>query len=211
VQLFDADTGKSVFTFSGMEQDAMAVAIRPDGKGLVSSGFESAVWWWNPATGEKVKTQVGHAIAIHELCFSIDGKRLVSAGADRTVRTWDGVTGAPLKSLAVGSSVYAVAISPQGKTIATGSFDGMVRLWDEATGRHLVTLLGIAGDNDQPDWMALTPEGYATGSDRLVALARWKMGAADIPAEQVWLVLRQSEEIARAVRGEAVAEPKFVK
>src|SRR5947209_4270866 len=150
VQLFDAESGKSVFTFSGMEQDVMAVAFRPDGKWIVSSGFESGVWWWDPQTGEKVKMQGGHGVAVHELCFSKDGKRLVSAGADRTARTWDGATGAPLKTIAVGSSVYAVAISPSGKTIATGSFDGLVRLWDEATGRHLITLLAIAGENDQP-------------------------------------------------------------
>jgi WD40 repeat protein len=211
VQLFDAETGKSLFTFSGMEQDVMAVAFSPDGKGIVSSGFESGVWWWNPQNGEKVKTQAGHGIAVHELCFSKDGKRLVSAGADRTARTWDGTTGAPLKTLAVGSSVYAVAISPSAKTIATGSFDGLVRLWDEATGRHLVTLLAIAGENDQPDWLALTPEGYAAGSDRLVNLARWRMGNAELPNERLWSTLRQADQVARAVRGDAVGAPKFEK
>jgi DNA-binding beta-propeller fold protein YncE len=211
VQLVDVETGKSTFTFSGMEQDVMAVAFRPDGSGLVSSGFESAIWWWNPQTGEKVKTQGGHGVAVHELCFSKDGKRLVSAGADRTARTWDGTTGAPLKSLPVGSSVYAVAISPNGKTIATGSFDGLVRLWDESTGRHLATLLGIAGENDQPDWLALTPEGYATGSDRLTALGKWRMGAAEVEAKTIWTALRQPDAIARALRGEAVAAPTFKK
>jgi WD40 repeat protein len=209
VQLIDADTGKSIFTFSGMEQDVMAVAVSPDGKRLVSSGFEPAVWWWNPQTGEKVKTQAGHGIAVHELCFSKDGKRLVSAGADRTARTWDGATGAPLKTFAVGSIVYAVAISPNSRTIATGSFDGLVRLWDEAAGRQLVTLLALGGDNDQPDWLGLTPEGYAAGSDRLVSLARWKMGAADLDAGRLWPILRQPDQIARAVRGEAITGPKL--
>lgn len=209
VQLFDAETGKSVFTFSGMEQDVMAVAISPDGKGIVSSGFESAIWWWNPTTGEKVKAQGGHGVAVHELCFSKDGKRLVSAGADRTARTWDGTTGAALKTFAVGSSVYAVAIAPDAKTIATGSFDGLVRLWDEATGRHRATLLAIPGEGDQADWLALTPEGYTAGSERLLAMARWKMGAADLKAELVWPTLRNPEQIARSVRGEAVGEVKF--
>ena len=73
-----------------------------------------------------------------------NGLLVATAGAgwggagDRTVRIWDGTTGAPLKTLTVGSIVYAVAISPSGRTIATGSFDGLVRLWDEASGR-LVT------------------------------------------------------------------------
>jgi hypothetical protein len=211
VQLFDAETGKGVFTFSGMEQDVMAVAFRPDGKGLVSSGFEPGIWWWNPETGEKVKMQGGHGIAVHELCFSKDGKRLLSAGADRTARTWDGLTGAPLKTLPVGSSVYAVAISPNAKTIATGSFDGLVRLWDEATGRHLATLLAIAGDNDQSDWLALTPEGYVAGSDQLAAMARWRMGNEELKSNAVWAALRQPDQVGRAARGEVIAAPKFSK
>jgi WD40 repeat protein len=211
VQLFDAETGKSVFTFSGMDQDVMAVAFRPDGKRLVSSGFEAGIWWWDPASGEKVKMQGGHGIAVHELCFSKDGKRVVSAGADRTTRIWDGSTGAPIKAIAVGSSVYAVAISPSGKTIATGSFDGLVRLWDAASGRHLVTLLAIAGEGDQPDWLALTPEGYALGSDRLVKLGQWRTGSSEIAPDRVWSALHRPEQVARAVRGEAVAAPKLEK
>jgi WD40 repeat protein len=211
VQLFDAETGKCVFTFSGMEQDVMAVAFRPDGKGLVSSGFESALWWWNPDTGEKVKTQGGHGVAVHELCFSKDGKRLVSAGADRTARTWDGATGAALKTLPVGSSVYSVAISPSAKTIATGSFDGLVRLWDEATGRQLATLLAMAGENDAPDWIALTPEGYVAGNDKFVGVGRWQMGNVELKGDPVWAALRQPEQVARAVRGDTVPAVKFGK
>ena len=211
MQMVDVETGKTVFTFSGMEQDVMAVAVNPDGKGLVSSGFEAGIWWWNPKTGEKIKTQGGHGVAVHELCFSQDGKRLVSAGADRTARTWDGVTGAPLKTISVGSIVYAVGISPNAKTIATGSFDGLVRLWDEATGRHLATLLAVAGDNDQAEWVAQTPEGYTAASGRFVSNGKWKMGASDLPGKAVWAFLQQPEVIARSVHGDAAPPPTFGK
>src|ERR1043166_1775238 len=211
VQLVDIDTGKTAFTFSGMEQDVMAVAFNPDGKGLVSSGFESQIWWWNPKNGEKIKAQAGHGVAVHELCFSKDGKRLVSAGADRTARTWDGVAGAPLKTFPVGSIVYAVAISPHSKTIATGSFDGLVRLWDEGSGRQLATLLAIAGEGEHADWVVQTPEGYTAGSDRFLAQGKWKMGAAELVGDQVWGALRQTDVIARAVRGEVIPPPKFGK
>src|SRR5260370_30021605 len=90
VALFDVETGKGVFTFSGMEQDVMAVAFHPDGKSVISSGFESAIYWRTTQTGDKIKAHAGHGVAVHELAFSKDGKRIVSAGADRTVRTWDG-------------------------------------------------------------------------------------------------------------------------
>src|SRR5262249_41628536 len=160
VQLFDAETGKSVFTFSGMDQDVLAVAFRPDGKRIVSSGFEAGGGGWGPPTGGEGEGAPRPRGAGNTAVLQPDREARRARGA-RTARTWDGTTGAPLKTIAVGSSVYAVAISPSGKTIATGSFDGLARLWDEATGRHLITLLAIAGDNDQPDWLALTPEGYA--------------------------------------------------
>ena len=211
MQLIDTETGKSVFTFSGMEQDVMAVAFHPDGKSVISSGFESGIYWWNPLTGEKIKTQAGHGIAVHELAFSKDGKRVVSAGADRTVRTWDGVTGTVVKVFPVGSIAYAVAISPNNRLVASGSFDGLVRLWDEASARHLVTLLALAHDSDQADWLAITPEGYANGSEKLVAQVRWRSNGQDAMAEPVWAALKRPHMVTQAVRGEAVNVPTFGK
>jgi WD40 repeat protein len=211
VQLFDVQTGKSVFTFSGMDQDVMAVAFSTDGKTVVSSGFEPGIYWWNAMTGEKIKTQGGHGVAVHELAFSKDGKRVLSAGADRTVRTWDGTAGTAVKVFPVGSIAYCAAISPNGKRIAAGSFDGLVRVWDEASGRHLVSLLAYAADTDQSEWLVLTPEGYATGSEKLTGLVRWRISSQEVPAMTAWAALRRPAMIAQALRGEAVAEPKFEK
>jgi DNA-binding beta-propeller fold protein YncE len=208
VQLFDVQSGKSAFTFSGMNEDVMAVAFHPDGKSVISSGFETAIYWWNAQTGEKIKTQGGHGVAVHELAFSKDGKLAVSAGADRTVRVWDGTAGTAVKVIPVGSVTYALAISPSGKLIASGSFDGLVRVWDVASARQLGTLLAIAGD-EQSDWLALTPEGYANVNDKLAGHARWRVNAADAPP--LWSSLRQPPIVARALRGEVVPTPKFDK
>ncbi len=211
VQLFDVETGKSVFTFSGMEQDVMAVAFHPNGKTIISSGFEAAIYWWNAENGEKIKAQGGHGVATHELAFSKDGKRVVSAGADRTLRTWDGTAGTPGKIIPVGSVTYAVAISPDGKRLASGSFDGFVRVWDEASSRHLVTLLAIANDTEQPDWLAITPEGFAHGSDKLLASAQWRVAGLPITSTPAWALLRQPAQVAGALRGDAVPAPVFDK
>lgn len=211
VQLLDKDTGKSVFTFGGMNEDVMAVAFHPDGKSVISSGFESGIYWWNTQTGEKIKTQGGHGIATHEVAFSRDGKRAVSAGADRTVKTWDGSTGVLVKSFPVGSVTYSVAISPNSKFIASGSFDGLVRLWDEASARQLATLLAYATENEQPDWLAITPEGYVNGTENLVKEARWRMNGQNALAAPVWAILRQPPMVANALRGQAVPTPVFEK
>src|SRR5262249_39240009 len=168
--------------FSGMEQEVLAVAVSPDGKSVVSSGYESGLFWWNAQTGEKVRVQGGHGVTVHEIAFSKDGKTVVSAGADRTVRFWDGSTGAPGKVLAVGSVVYATAIDPGGKLIASGSFDGLVRLWNAASGQPVATLLAVPAEGEQPAWLALTPEGYAAGSPGLIGQGQWRMSAKAVEA-----------------------------
>jgi WD40 repeat protein len=104
-----------------------------------------------------------------------------------------------------------VAISPNGKLVASGSFDGLVRVWDEATGRHLVSLIAVATEGDQAEWLAITPEGFATGSDRLVGTARWRIAGQEVPDGAVWTSLRQPQTVAAALRGEAVPQAKFEK
>lgn len=205
VKMVEVATGKSLFTFSGMNEDVLTVAVSPDGKQVISSGFEAGLYTWNPQTGERVRVQGGHSVATYEVAFSKDGQFIVSAGADRTVRLWNGSSGTAIKTFAVGSIAYAAAISPNNKLVATGSFDGLVRLWDVASGRQLLTLLSLPPEGDSFDWLALTPEGYAAGSDQLVKLAQWRMGAQTVPAETAWKVLQRPEAVAKAARGEALA------
>jgi WD40 repeat protein len=211
VKVIDTATGKSRFTLSGMDQDVLAVAIRPDGKSLVSSGFESALYWWNPQTGERVRLQAGHGVAVHELCFSKDGAFLASAGADQTVRLWNGANGAPLRTMPVGSIAYAVALSPDARLVAAGSFDGLVRLWETASGRLLLTLLAVAGDGDQADWIGVTPEGYMGGSAGALAQARWQVAGQTVATRPIWKALAQPLMLARALQGKKLAAPQFVK
>ena len=211
IKISNAQTGKSRLTISGMEQDVLAVAFSADGKNIVSSGFESALYWWDAQSGKRVRVQAGHGVAVHELCFSKDGKLLGSASADRTIRLWDGVSGAALKTLSVGSIVYALAISPNGKLVAGGSFDGFVRLWDAATGRHLLTLVALAGQEGQVEWLAMTPEGYVARSDGLAGASSWRMNGQPVPGAPVWKALQQPEALAKAVRGEKLPAAQFGK
>jgi dipeptidyl aminopeptidase/acylaminoacyl peptidase len=204
VRLTEALTGKSLGTLSGMELDVMAVAVSRDGQQVVSSGQESAVFWWDAKTGERTRKQAGHDVAVHELAFAANGQYLASAGADGGVRIWDGTSGAPVRAIPVGSVVYAVALRPDGKVVASGGFEGLVRLWEPATGRPLVTLVSVPDD-----WLALTPEAFAAGSDRLVTEARWRADGQALPAERVWPAVRKPEAVAQAARGEKVGEPVF--
>jgi hypothetical protein len=208
VKLVDAATGKSRFTFGGTELDALAVAVAPDGKRVISSGLDGILRWWDPQTGAKGRVQGAHARAVNELAFSKDGRLLASAGSDKLVRLWNGQTATGMRTLPVGSIVYAVAVSPDGKRLATGSFDGLARLWDPARGRQLVTLLALPPEKDHFAWAALTPEGYTAGSVDLAQLGKWRLAGRPAPAE-AWQALWRPEAVAAVVRGERVAAPAW--
>jgi DNA-binding beta-propeller fold protein YncE len=211
VRAIDATTGAGRFTFSDRYQDVLAVAVSPDGKSVVASGLEPGLSWWNAETGARVRLAAGHRLGVHELAFSKDGKLLVSAGGDGTLRLWNGGTGALVRVVPVGSLVYATALSPDGKIVAAGSFDGLVRLYDTGTGKERVTLLSLPPSAKNAEWLALTPQGYAAGSDELLAAGRWRMGAIDLPPASVWRALRNADAVARALRGEATPAPVFRK
>jgi WD40 repeat protein len=211
VKMVETATGKSKFTFSGMDQDVLAVAASPDGKQVVSSGFEPGLYWWNPQNGERSRLQGGHSVATHEVCFSKDGKLVVSGGADGRLIIWNAASGTAQQTVTTGSLVYAVAIDPSAKLAATGHLDGLTRIWDAGTGRQLVMLLGLPPEGGEADWLALTPEGYTAGSDRLLSAGQWRMANQGVAAEAVWKALRQPEAVAKASRGETVPPPVFGK
>jgi len=211
VKVVDAATSQSKLTLSGMDQDVLAVAVTPDGASIVSSGFESQIYWWNARTGERTRRVAGHDVGVYELCVSHDGKLVASAGADKTLRFWNVSNGQSLRTVPVGSPIYAVALRPDGKQAAAGSFDGLVRLYDPATGKQLLTLLAIPGSGDAPDWVALTPEGYIAGSDSWTDRGKWRVAGQALDGATLWPALTQPDAVAQLLAGAKLPEPAFKK
>jgi hypothetical protein len=204
-RLIDAKTGQSRLTFSGTEQEVLAVAVKRDGSTILTAGLDPSISWWNSQTAERVKRSGGHNTAVHEIAVSPVGELIATAGADRSVRLWDAKLMDPLRTISVGSVVYAVAIGAEGKMVAAGSFDGLVRVYDVSDGRLTVTLVGLTED----EWMAVTPEGFAAAGTLVRNQATWRSGMTMLDSAWVWKTLDQPATVAKALAGQKLGEPAY--
>ncbi|NQT14597.1 MAG: hypothetical protein HQ582_17705, partial [Planctomycetes bacterium] len=106
----------------------------PDGRLLVSCGYDAMVRLWDAATGDPVAVLEGHGGRVLAVSFTHDGRQIASASDDNTVRIWDVAGRKTLLTLDHPDKVHAVSFSRLDNVVASGCEDGKVRLWDAATG-----------------------------------------------------------------------------
>jgi WD40 repeat protein/predicted Ser/Thr protein kinase len=125
----------------GHEAGVGAAALSPDGKLLVSCGFDKTVRLWELA-GRTERAKLSEGIIVPSVAFSPDGKWIAAGFFDGTVRIWD--TAKLQARTLTGHSLQAsgIAFSPDSKTLASASTDGTVRLWDTSAGSAKGTLEG---------------------------------------------------------------------
>jgi WD40 repeat protein len=91
VAVWDLETRQIALTTQGHVGDVLAVTYSPDGKRLVSAGWDLRVRFWEPTTGKEILgLYEGHLDSINTLVFSPDGGRLATASSDGTVILYDG-------------------------------------------------------------------------------------------------------------------------
>src|SRR5581483_5786705 len=108
-------------TLTGSQEGVESVAFSPDGKLLVSGGFDKAVRLWDLKTGKQLEPLGNHDHTVRSVAFSPDGKSVASAGLDQYLRLWKVPGGAELFKVDAGY-LAAVAFSPDGKWLATGDY-----------------------------------------------------------------------------------------
>jgi len=133
--------------FKGHTGRVHCVAFSPDGKRIVSGGYDNSVKVWNVATGRETLKLKGHAGWVQSVAFSPDGRWIASGGNDNVVKVWDTETGLETLTLKGHTAgVRSVAFSADGRRIASGSDDKTLKLWDVATGQETLTLKGHTGE-----------------------------------------------------------------
>ncbi|HEV3443263.1 MAG TPA: WD40 repeat domain-containing protein, partial [Gemmataceae bacterium] len=140
------------------------IAFTPDNKVLLSGGADGRIRFWDVASGQLIRSVLGHRADVWSLVVAPDGKLVASGGEDGSVALWEMPSGQLRRRLDTKQGlIRAVAFSPDGQTIASGGLDNAVCLWDVPSGKLLRRL---EGHRERVTCLSFAPDGelLASGS-----------------------------------------------
>ncbi len=151
VFLVDAETGK--YDLLGQHESyASGVALLPDGKTLISGGYDGMLQWHDLAERKTVRKVKAHDFWSWDLAATLDGSLVASvtgryeAGGykyepaperEPSVKVFSASTGELRWEFSHVPPVQAVAFSADSKHLAAGNLMGEIRVWDLTTGKQV--------------------------------------------------------------------------
>jgi WD40 repeat protein len=130
VRIWDAKSGALSASFEGQPTIVWSLAASPDGKTLITSGYDGKIILWNVAE-KKPQQTIDKKGWIRRVALSPDGKNFAAAMEDGNVILFETEGPKELKTFkAHEAAVYGVAFSPDGAILATCSTDKLAKLWD---------------------------------------------------------------------------------
>jgi WD40 repeat protein/class 3 adenylate cyclase len=161
---------------------ATALAISPDGSGLLVGTNFGHLFLFDLDTGTVIKEYFGHSFSVDEVFFLPGGERILSLSRDLTARIWDLETGNEIQRFVLGASTDEVSIvgdiSPDGSMALLSS-----TLWDLDTFEQLTTF-NHQGLND----VAFCPDGkyiYTSSADGTVR--KWEIPPRSLDQLLEWI------------------------
>ncbi len=129
LQLLHATTGNSL-QIAADQGSITTLRFSPDGKLLISAGWDKRLRVYEVGTGSEITNIVAHHSWICSAAFTSNGSRLVTAGGDQALSIWDTRDWSRVAVLKGHlDELGAVAASPDGKSIVSGGKEGAVKLW----------------------------------------------------------------------------------
>lgn len=189
IYLFDVAKGVETARLPGHPTGGIRrLAFTPDGKLLLSGGFDGFVRVWDLDTHKEVRAIKIEAGTVYDLALSPDGKTLATAGRDG-LRLWDVATGT--EQVRKEMNLYgciAVTFAPDGKIVACGDSE-CVKLWEVLTGKEIKTFTGFKGELAQ---LLFSRDGrtlFTSSYDRAVRMWEVQTGrlVQDVEAHTGWV------------------------
>ena len=147
----------------------------PDGKLIISHGWDNTIKIWDTRTFSEVRTLKGHTDQVWSAAISPDKNLIASSSMNRTFIIWDVKTGEIQKQVQISpdsvringlipefdiiypNAIYSISFSPNGKNLALASADKLVRIWDIENSVFIDTLDGQHITNWM--WARYSPDG----------------------------------------------------
>jgi WD40 repeat protein len=177
IEVWDAATGKRLFTRSWHANVTLSARFNNDGTLLVASApvpadKPGAVQLWDAATGKKLRTLNGADAG--PVTISPDGKLVTATGGQpASLGIWYVATGNRIRALE-GNADAGLTFSPDGKLLAGIDAEGRVRVWNVATGKVVQTLKGMSAGG-----LAFSPDSkrVAAGASILGIVRVWEVAS----------------------------------
>ena len=142
LRLIDVETGTDITApnaFMGHTEAVQDIVFNPDGKSVLSAGYDHALILWDAVSGEELQRFEGHTGAANKVAFSPGCNPqtsqdmpcvAASAGADNMIIVWDIESGAPLRRYQGHyGGILGLVFTPDGKNILSTAVDDTVREW----------------------------------------------------------------------------------
>lgn len=144
VYAVDSATGKAEAFQDKHGSFASGCVLLPDGKTVISGGYDGQLLWHDVATRRCWRRVQAHRFWSWQLALSPDGKYLASvtgqylpggwkyepaAAEEPTVKVFDTATGDAVAAFSMGPPVLSCAFTPDGKHLAAANMMGDIRVW----------------------------------------------------------------------------------